>query len=77
LPTLEVTSVYSLGESGLDGVVETHMVIICRLARVGSFVEADCQGPGRLGRHKGHAIGKLSSGSGKEGDDGSGDITDG
>jgi hypothetical protein len=28
-PTLEVTSVNSLGESGLDGVVETRVVVIC------------------------------------------------
>ncbi len=30
----------SLGESGLDRVIETRMVIICQLPRVGTFVDA-------------------------------------
>ena len=43
-PTLEITSVDSLGESGLDGVVETRVVIICLLAHVGTFIKAVCKG---------------------------------
>jgi hypothetical protein len=58
-------------------VVETHLVVICQLARVGTFVEAVCQGRIRFGRHDRHAVGKMSGGSGGEGDDGSGDIADG
>jgi hypothetical protein len=77
LPTLEVTSVNSLGKSGLDGVAETRGVIICQLAHVGTFVEAVCQGCGRFRRHNRHAVDKMSGGSGREGDDGSGDIADG
>jgi hypothetical protein len=74
-PTLEITSVDSFGESGLDRIVVTHVVVICRLACVGTFVEAVGQGPVRLGRH--NAVGKISSGSSREGDDGSGDIVGG
>ncbi len=44
LPSLEVTSVNCLGESGLDRVVETCVVIIHQLACVGKFVEVVCQG---------------------------------
>jgi hypothetical protein len=77
LPTLKVTSVSSFGESGLDGVIETRILIICQLAHVGTFVEAVCQGRVRFRRHNWHAVGKMSGGSGGEGDDGSGDILDG
>jgi hypothetical protein len=67
LSILEVTSVNSLGESGLDQVVETCVVIIHQLAHVGTLVEAVCQGCVRLGRHDWHASGKMSSDSGGEG----------
>jgi hypothetical protein len=50
--------------------------MICQLAHVGTFVEAVCQGCAGLGRHKRHAVGEISSGSGGEGDDRSGDIAD-
>ncbi len=53
------------------------MVIICQLARVRTFIEAVCQGHVGLRRHKRHAVGKMSSGSGREGDDGSGDVANG
>jgi hypothetical protein len=76
-PAREVASVNSLGEGGLDGVVETCVVVICPLAHVGTFVEAVCQGCIRFGRHDRHAVGKMSSGSGREGDDRSGNIADG
>jgi hypothetical protein len=76
LPNLEVTSVNSLGESGLDGVVEIHVVIICQLAHVETFVEAVYQDRVRFGRHDRHAVCKMSGGSGREGDDGSGDVAD-
>jgi hypothetical protein len=76
-PTLEITSVDSFGESGLDGVVETCVVVISQLARVGTFVEAVSQGRIRSRRHDRHAVGKMSGGSGREGDDGSGNIADG
>jgi hypothetical protein len=76
LPALEVTSVNSLGEGGLDGVVATRIVVICQLAYVGTFVEAVSQGCVRYGRQDWHAVGKMSGGSGREGDDRSGDITD-
>jgi hypothetical protein len=75
-PTLEITSVNSLGESGLDGEVETCVVIICQLAHVGTFVEAVCQGRVRFGRYNRHAVGEMSSGSGGEENDGSGGIAD-
>ncbi len=75
-PSLEISSVDSLCESGLDRVVETRIVIIHQLACVGTFVEAVCQGCVGLRRHERHTVGKMSDGSGKEGDDGSGDITD-
>jgi hypothetical protein len=58
-------------------IVETGIVVICQLARFGTFVEAVGQGPVRLRRHDRHAVGKMSIGSGREGDDGSGDISDG
>jgi hypothetical protein len=51
-------------------------VTICQLARVGTFVEAICQGCVRFGRHDWHAVGVMSGGSGGEGNDGSGDIMD-
>ncbi len=72
-----MTSVDSFGESGHDGIVETHVVVICQLAHVGTFVEAFGQGCVRFGRHNRHAVGKMSNGSGREGDDGSGNIADG
>jgi hypothetical protein len=75
--TLEITSVNSFGESGLVRIVETCVVVICQLARLGTFVQAFGQGCIRLGRHDRHAVGKMSSGSSREGDDGSGDIVDG
>jgi hypothetical protein len=53
LPTLEMTSVNCFGESGLEGIVETCIVVICLLARVGTFVEAVGQGCIRLGRRDG------------------------
>jgi hypothetical protein len=52
------------------------VVIICQFARVGTFVEAVCQGPVGLGRHERHAVGKISGGSGREGDDGFVDASD-
>ncbi len=52
------------------------MVIICQLARVGTFVEAVCQDRVRFGSLDWHAVGKMSGGSGGEGDDGSGNIAD-
>ncbi len=67
----------AFGESGLDGVVETRLVVIRQLAHVGSFVEAVSQGCIRFGKHNRHAVGEMSGGSGREGDDGSGDIADG
>jgi hypothetical protein len=76
-PTLEITSVDSFDESGLDGVVETRIVIICQWAHVGTFVEAVCQGHVRFGRYDWYAVGKMSSGSGGEGNDGSGNVADG
>jgi hypothetical protein len=72
-----VTSVDSLGESGLDRVVETGVVIIHQLTHVGTFVEAVCQGCIRFGRHDWYAFGKMSGGSSGEGGDGSGDVADG
>jgi hypothetical protein len=51
--------------------------MICQLASVGTFVEAVCQGFGRIGRHDRYAVGDMFGGSGREGDDGSGDVTDG
>jgi hypothetical protein len=53
------------------------MVVICQLAHVGTFKEAVGQGHVRLGRHDRHAVGQMSSVSGREGDDGSGNIADG
>ncbi len=47
------------------------------MARVGTFVEAVCQGCVRFGRLDRHTVGKMSGGSGSEGDDGAGDIADG
>ncbi len=47
------------------------------MAHVGTFVEAVCQGCVRFRRHNWHAVGKMSSGIGGEGDDGSGDVADG
>jgi hypothetical protein len=47
------------------------------IGHVGTFVEAVCQGHIRFGRHNWHAVGKMSGGSGGEGDDGSGDVVDG
>jgi hypothetical protein len=76
-PTLEVASVDSLGESGLDRVVETRVVIICQLSFVGTFVDAVCQGRVRFERHDRHVVGEMSGGSGREGGDGSGDVADG
>ena len=77
MPTLEITSANSLGESGLDRVVETRIVIICQLARLGTFAEADCQGRVRFERHDRHVVGEMSGGSGREGGDGSGVVADG
>ncbi len=57
--------------------VETRVVVIHQLARVGTFVEAVSQGCVRLRRHNRHAVDEMSGGSGREGDDGSGDIMDG
>jgi hypothetical protein len=74
--SLEVTSVNSLGEHGLDGVVETHVVIIHQLACVETFVEAVGQGCVRIKRRNRHTVGKMSR-SGSKGDDGSGDVADG
>jgi hypothetical protein len=76
-PTLEIISVDCFGESGLDGIVKTRVVVICQLAHVGTFVEAVGQGHVRLGRRDRYAVGDISSGSSREGDDGSGDIVDG
>jgi hypothetical protein len=75
-PTLEITSVNSLGESGLNRVVETGVVIICQLAHVGIFAEAVCQRRARFGRCNWYAVGKMSGGSGGEGNGGSSDILD-
>jgi hypothetical protein len=47
------------------------------MAHVGTFVEAVSQGCVKLGRQDRHVVGKMSSGSGREGVDGSGDILDG
>jgi hypothetical protein len=58
-------------------IVATRVVVICQVACVGTFVEAVGQGCIRLGRHDRHVVGKMSSGGGREGDDGSGDILDG
>ncbi len=77
LPTLEITPVNSFGESGLDGVVETRVVVICQLACVGTFVEAVGQDCVRFRGHNRYAVGKMFNGGGREGDDGSGDISDG
>ncbi len=77
MPSLEVASVNSLSESGLDGVVETCIVTICRLACVGTFVEAVGQGRVRFDRHDRHTVGKMSGGSGSKGDDKPGDVVDG
>jgi hypothetical protein len=41
------------------------------------FVEAVGQGCVRFGRLERHTFGKMSSGSGNEGEDGAGDVTDG
>ncbi len=57
-------------------VVETCIVVICQLARVGTFVEALCQSRVRFGWHDRYAVGKMSGGSDREGDDGSGNIED-
>ncbi len=59
-PTLEISSVNSFGESRLDGIVETCLVVICQLTRVGTFVEAVDQGPVRLGRHNRHVVKKMN-----------------
>ncbi len=69
-----MTSVDSLGECGLDGVVEIHAVVICQLAHVETFVEAVGQGCVRFGRQDRHPFGKMSGGSGSKGDDKSGDV---
>jgi hypothetical protein len=55
----------------------TRVVVICQLTHVGAFLEAVGQGRIGLGRQDRHVVGKMSSGSGREGDDGSGDIADG
>ncbi len=47
------------------------------MACVGTFVEAVDQGHIRFGRHSRHAVGEVSSGSGREGDDESGKTVDG
>jgi hypothetical protein len=73
----EVASVDSLDESGFDMVVKTCVVVICQLACVGTFVEAAGQGGVVCGGLNRCAVGKLSGGSGCEGDDGSGLIMEG
>jgi hypothetical protein len=50
--------------------------MIGQLARVGTFLEAICQGCVRFERHDKYAVGEMSGGSGREGDDGSGDVAD-
>ncbi len=58
-------------------VVETCIVIICQLDRVGTFVEADGQGWVTFGRLDRYTVGEMSGGSGSMGDDGSVDVVDG
>ncbi len=67
MPSFEVTSVDSLDERGLDGVVETGIVIICQLACVRTFIEAVDQGCVGFGRFDRYIVGDLSSGSGSKG----------
>ncbi len=60
----------------LDGVVETCVVIIRQLARVGTFVEAVGQGCVRFGRFDRHAVVEMFGESGSKGDVGSGKVVD-
>jgi hypothetical protein len=75
-PSLEVTPVDSLDERGLEGVVETRIVMIRQSACVGTFVEAVGQGSVRFGRFDRHTVGEMSGGSGSKGNDGLGDVVD-
>ncbi len=59
-----------------SSIVETCVVVICQLSRVGTFVEAVGQGHIRIRRHDRHAVCKMSIGSSQEGGDGSGNIVD-
>ncbi len=77
MPSLEVVSVDSLDESGFDGVVKTHVVVIRQLACVGTFIEAVGQGSVRFGSLDGYAVGKLSGGSGCKDDGRLGHFVDG
>ncbi len=53
------------------------MVIICKLAHVGAFIEAVGQGCVRFGSLNRYTIGKLSGGCGSKGGDDSGDVVEG